>query len=75
MEISDLTYAKIANDVLKFVLRQKSLNSTLSIVDLITSYCFKMSLEPELVGDAISQDFYFKQLIEKDIKAKESEDW
>jgi hypothetical protein len=75
MEISDLTYAKIANDVLKFVLRQKSLNSTLSIVDLITSYCFKMSLEPELVGDAISQDFYFKQLIEKDIRAKESEDW
>lgn len=75
MEISDLTYAKIANDVLKFVLRQKSLNSTLSIVDLITSYCFKMSLEPELVGDAISQDFYFKQLIEKDVRAKESEDW
>lgn len=75
MEISDLTYAKIANDVLKFVLRQKSLNSTLSIVDLIASYCFKMSLEPELVGDAISQDFYFKQLIEKDIRTKESEDW
>lgn len=75
MEISDTVYARITNDVLKYVLKEKSKNTGLSIVELITSYCFKMSLEPELVGDAISQDFYFKQLIEKDLKSKTSLEW
>lgn len=75
MEISDNVYARITNDVLKFVMREKSKNSSLSIVELITSFCFVKNLEIELVGDAISQDFYFKQLIETDLKSKTIGEW
>ena len=75
MEISDTVYAKIANEVLKFVLKEKERNNTLSIVDLITSFCFKKNLEVEMVGDAISQDFYFKKLIETDLKSRDIQEW
>ena len=75
MEISDTVYAKIVNDVLKFVLKEKTKDSSLPIVDLITSYCFKKNLEIEMVGDAISQDFYFKQLIDRDLKAQAFQSW
>ena len=75
MEISDTVYAKIVNDVLKFVLKEKTRDSSLPIVDLITSYCFKKNLEIEMVGDAISQDFYFKQLIDRDLKAQAFQSW
>lgn len=75
MEISDNVYARITNDVLKFVMREKAKNSSLSIVELITSFCFVKNLEIELVGDAISQDFYFKQLIETDLKSKTIGEW
>ena len=75
MEISDTVYAKIFNDVLKFVLKEKTKDKTLPIVDLIASYCFKKNLEIEMVGDAISQDFYFKQLIDRDLKAQEFQSW
>lgn len=75
MEISDTVYAKIVNDVLKFVLKEKTKDKTLPIVDLITSYCFKKNLEIEMVGDAISQDFYFKQLIDRDLKAQAFQSW
>lgn len=75
MEISDTAYARITNDVLKFVLKEKAKNSALSIVELITSFCFMKNLEVEMVGDAISQDFYFKQLIETDLKSRTVSDW
>ncbi len=72
---TDRYYARVVNDVLNFVLSEKSKNYAMSLVDIITSYCFKNDLEPELVGDAISQDFYFKRLIEQDLKAKTIQDW
>lgn len=75
METSDIEYAKLTNEVLKFVVSERSKNNTLSIVDLIVSYCFKRDIEPELVGDAISQDFYFKRLIENDMKTRPLQEW
>ena len=70
----DLEYAKLTNRILKFVLEEREKDPTLPIVDLIMSFCFKNNIEPEEAGDAISQDYYLKQLIENNMKAKDLSD-
>lgn len=65
----DLEYAKLTNRILKFVIEEKEKDSSTPIVDLIMSFCFKNNIDPELAGDAISQDFYLKKVIENSIKA------
>ena len=73
----DLEYAKLTNRILKFVLEEREKDPTLPIVDLIMSFCFKNNIEPEEAGDAISQDYYLKQLIENNMKSKDlaDSDW
>ena len=70
----DLEYAKLTNRILKFILEEREKDPTIPIVDLIMSFCFKNNIEPEEAGDAISQDYYLKQLIENNMKAKDLSD-
>ena len=70
----DLEYAKLTNRILKFVLEEREKDPTLPIVDLIMSFCFKNNIEPEEAGDAISQDYYLKQLIENNMRSKDLSD-
>ena len=70
----DLEYAKLTNKILKFILEEREKDPTLPIVDLIMSFCFKNNIEPEEAGDAISQDYYLKQLIENNMKSKDLSD-
>lgn len=70
----DLEYAKLTNKILKFILEEREKDQTIPIVDLIMSFCFKNNIEPEEAGDAISQDYYLKQLIENNMKSKDLSD-
>ena len=70
----DLEYAKLTNRILKFILEEREKDPTIPIVDLIMSFCFKNNIEPEEAGDAISQDYYLKQLIENNMKSKDLSD-
>ena len=73
----DLEYAKLTNKILKFILEEREKDPTIPIVDLIMSFCFKNNIDPEEAGDAISQDYYLKQLIENNMKSKDlaDSDW
>lgn len=68
-EEMDRYYALITKDVLDYILMFREKHPEEPLVQIITQYCFEKNLEPELVGDAISQDYYFKQYIENDCKA------
>lgn len=70
----DLEYAKLTNKILKFILEEREKDPTIPIVDLIMSFCFKNNIDPEEAGDAISQDYYLKQLIENNMKSKDLSD-
>ena len=70
----DLEYAKLTNRILKFILEEREKDPTIPIVDLVMSFCFKNDVDPVEAGDAISQDYYLKQLIENNMKAKDLED-
>ena len=70
----DLEYAKLTNKILKFILEEREKDPSIPIVDLIMSFCFKNNIEPEEAGDAISQDYYLKQLIENNMKSKDLSD-
>ena len=63
-------YPFIVNDVLKHIEKVKQTTSDVSLVDIIFDYSFKNNIDPELVGDAISDDVYFKSFIEKDCKMR-----
>lgn len=67
-EMMDRYYAELTKDVLNFILQIREKDPTEPLVQIITQYCFENEIEPELVGDAISQDYYFKQYIENDCK-------
>lgn len=67
----DLKYAKIVKDCLDYIVKIRTENPTMKLLDIIQSFCFEHELDVEEVGDAISQDYYFKQLIEDDMKISE----
>ena len=73
----DLEYAKLTNRILKFILEEREKDSSIPIVDLVMSFCFKNDVDPVEAGDAISQDYYLKQLIENNMKSKDlsETDW
>lgn len=70
----DLEYAKLTNRILKFILEEREKDPSIPIVDLVMSFCFKNNIEPEEAGDAISQDYYLKQLIENNMKTRDVSD-
>lgn len=71
------TYPELVQDVLRFILVEKSRSTDLSLSDIIYSFCVKNNYNPEMVGDAISEDFYLKKLIENDMLAqtKDNDEW
>lgn len=73
----DLEYAKLTNKILKFIMKEREKDSSIPIVDLVMSFCFKNDVDPVEAGDAISQDYYLKQLIENNMKSKDlsETDW
>lgn len=63
------TYADLVNEVLEYVTAEKKNHSELSIVDLVYSYCVKKNYNPEMVGDAIRDDYQFTILIQNELTA------
>ena len=63
----DLVYSKIIKNVLDYIRLKRLAKNSDSILDLIFSFAFENNLDLELVGDAISQDINFKELIQKDM--------
>jgi hypothetical protein len=68
-EQMDRLYAELTKQLLEYIMEIRSETPDTPLVEIITDYCFKNDIEPEMAGDAISQDFYFKQFIETDCKA------
>jgi len=66
-------YPIIVNDVMSYVIEQKEKNNKAPILDLISDFCLKFDYPILLVGDAISDDCYFKSLIESDCGFHEME--
>lgn len=59
----DIRYANMIKDCLDYILSVKKENITEGIIDIVLDFCFKNDIDPSEMGDAISQDEYFKQLI------------
>ncbi len=68
-EEMDKYYASLTSALLGYIFNIREKHPDEPLVQIITQWCFKNDLDPELVGDAISQDFYFKRYIENDCKA------
>lgn len=64
----DKYYPTMLNELLNYIIKIKQNDKEISIMDLILEYSMRNSLELELIGDAISTDEYFKNIIEKDLE-------
>jgi hypothetical protein len=62
------TYPVLLNTLLKYIISKKEKDRETSIMDLILEYGMRNSLDIELIGDAISTDEYFKNIITKDLE-------
>ncbi len=76
------TYPILLNTLLKYITNIKEQDKQISIMDLILEYSMRNSLDIELIGDAISTDEYFKNILAKDLELtnyntvkKENNDW
>lgn len=66
----DEEYSNLVADVILFIEKVKLSNERdISLVDIISDYCFKKDIEPEMMGDAIKNDVYFKSFIQKDCES------
>ncbi len=67
--------------LIEYIIKIKEEDRSISILDGILDYCNRYDIPEELIGDAISTDVYFKDLIKKDcefhnyIKIETPEDW
>ncbi len=80
--IQSQTYPILLNTLLKYITNIKEQDKQISIMDLILEYSMRNSLDIELIGDAISTDEYFKNILAKDLELtnyntvkKENNDW
>jgi hypothetical protein len=64
----DQNYPFIVQEVMKHIEAIKKIpeGRDTPLIDIIFDYCFKNSIDVEIVGDAIASDVYFKSFIEKD---------
>lgn len=62
------TYPVLLNTILKYIICKKEADKETSIMDLILEYGMRNSLDIELIGDAISTDEYFKNILTKDLE-------
>ena len=61
-------YPILLNKLLKYIIKIKEVDKEISIMDLLLEYSMRNSLELELIGDAISTDEYFKNIVQKDME-------
>ena len=59
-------YPFLVNEVMKHIELVKKKDPSAALLDIIYDFAFRNDIEPELVGDAISADVYFKSFIQKD---------
>ena len=63
-----MSYPDILNLLLKKIALVKETDKDIAIVDIIMDFCVEESVELDMVSDAISDDQYFKELLELDCK-------
>lgn len=70
-------YPYLINEIMNFIIKIKKKDPDQSLIDIIYDYSFKNEIDIELIGDAISEDVYFKSFIEKDLQfhTKANDDW
>ena len=74
-------YNKEVQKLIEYIIKVKESDKDMSILESILDYCYKYDISEGLIGDAISNDTYFKDLIKKDcelhkyIKTEKPEDW
>ena len=61
-------YPVLLNKILKYIIKVKESDKETSMLDLILEYSMRNSLDIELIGDAISTDEYFKNILQKDLE-------
>ena len=61
-------YPILLNKLLKYIIKVKEVDKEISIMDSLLEYSMRNSLELELIGDAISTDEYFKNIVQKDME-------
>ena len=66
--IESKTYPVLINTLLKYIISIKEKDKETSIMDLILEFSMRNSLDIELIGDAISTDEYFKNILTKDLE-------
>jgi len=59
-------YPYLVNEVMQHIEKIKGEDKEMSLVDIIVDYGLKNNVDIELIGDAISNDVYFKSFIKKD---------
>lgn len=65
-DLCDEAYPFLINNILEYIEEMKKEDDTLSLIEIIVNYSFKNKIDLKLIGDAISEDEYFKQFIQKD---------
>ena len=73
MEDIDIKYAYLCKKCLDFILKIRKENISEPLTSIIETICFRNNILIEEMGDAISQDIEFKNLILLDTKAKSAE--
>ena len=63
---SELSYPVLLSELMIFIEKIKKEDTELALVDIIVEFAFQNGIEVELIGDAISEDNYFKSFIKKD---------
>lgn len=67
-DLESKAYPVLLNTLLKYIISIKEKDKETSIMDLILEFSMRNSLDIELIGDAISTDEYFKNILTKDLE-------
>lgn len=66
MNYTEEDYPLLISQIMQHIEEIKRKDKDSSLLDIIYDFAFKNGVDIELVGDAISNDVYFKSFIEKD---------
>lgn len=64
----DKIYPQLVHDIIEHIDNIKKTDKSISLLDIIIDFSFKRDISVECIGDAISEDVYFKSFIEKDFE-------
>lgn len=59
----EIEYANLRKKCFDYIVKIKQTNINESIISIVETFCYKNGIEVELMGDAIADDVYFKELI------------